>query len=302
MTSILVTGATGKQGRAVLDALLETQPSPPTKIFALTRNASSGSAQALAAKPNVSLVEGDLDDPAAIFARTGTVQAVFSVQPALGGGATPEREEMQGKALVDAAVAAKVQHFVYTSVDRGGTAKSDNDPTDVPHFRSKYNIEKHLLGGAAAARPRPMTWTILRPTSFFEGLTPDFMGKVFSATWMSMGDHKLHFVSTRDIGRLAALALRNPGDFAGQAISMAGDYLTHAEARAVFRREMGFELPTTFGFFGSLLRWGVRDMGLMFTWLEDVGFAVDIPALKKRLPELQDFGTWLRQSSGFVAR
>lgn len=67
MKNILVTGATGNQGGAVIDALLrenEEKGAQEWKIFALTRSASGGKAKQLVTKGKgaVELVEGDLND------------------------------------------------------------------------------------------------------------------------------------------------------------------------------------------------------------------------------------------------
>lgn len=35
----------------------------------------------------------------------------------------------------------------------------------------------------------------------------------------------------------------------------------------------------------------------MFKWLKEEGYVVDIKGLKEEYPELQDFGTWLKESS-----
>jgi uncharacterized protein YbjT (DUF2867 family) len=85
------------------------------------------------------------------------IWGVFSVQQAIGGDANPEREERQGKALVNAAIQTGVKHFVYTSVDRRGS-QSDSDPTYAPHFISKHRVEKYLLEKSAGT---DMTWIIL---------------------------------------------------------------------------------------------------------------------------------------------
>jgi uncharacterized protein YbjT (DUF2867 family) len=86
------------------------------------------------------------------------------LQVPLGNGASPATEEAQGKAVVDAALASNVKMFVYTSADRGGEDKSFENPTDVPHFVSKYNIEHHLVDKAADK----MQWFIIRPVVFME--------------------------------------------------------------------------------------------------------------------------------------
>lgn len=84
MTTILVTGATGKQGGSVIKNLLEKNA--PFKILAVTRDVNSASAKKLAQKSsNITLIQGNLNDPAAIFEnvkrQTSTpIWGVFSVQ------------------------------------------------------------------------------------------------------------------------------------------------------------------------------------------------------------------------------
>ena len=76
--ALLITGATGKQGGATIDALISS-PSHTTDytILAVTRNPSSASAQALQTKsPSIKLVAGDFNDVPAIFAAAEAVQLV----------------------------------------------------------------------------------------------------------------------------------------------------------------------------------------------------------------------------------
>lgn len=117
--TLLITGATGNQGGAVIDALLKL-PSPFVRtIFAVTRDAWSPAAQRLAARSDkIKLVEGDLDDVPKLFRaaaranRGRPIYGVYSVQVSRGPGVTPENEVKQGKDLVDEAIATGVRHFV----------------------------------------------------------------------------------------------------------------------------------------------------------------------------------------------
>lgn len=52
--------------------------------------------------------------------------------------------------------------------------------------------------------------TILRPVTFFENLTTDIHGKGSACMWEQMGDKKLQFLLTGDIGRVAAYSFMNP--------------------------------------------------------------------------------------------
>lgn len=296
--NILVVGATGKQGGAVVDALLALpKQDPAIHILALTRNAQSPKAQSLAEshKGVIELVQGDATDPAPIFAAQpkGSITSLFIVT-------TPGKttEESQAIPLIDAAVAHGVKHIVFSSVDRGGDEKSWTNPTDVGHFIAKHNIEIHLRD-KSKEDSQTFTWTILRPVAFLENMNPGFFCKVFIAMWQKAlaPTTKLQLVSTRDIGIFAAKALTNPDEWAGKAVGLAGDSLTLEEAKETFKRVTGKDLPQTFTFLGGALLWGVKDVGNMFEFFEKEGYGADIEARKKDVPELQDLETWLKETS-----
>ena len=297
---LLITGATGKQGGAVISAFLAKPPKEPFHLVALTRNAKSPRAQALAQQPNVSVIEGNLDDCNAIFQQaSGPYHGVFSVQLPL----NVKLEEQQGKALVDAAAANGVRHFVYTSADRGGPAKSDVQGTAVKHFCSKFNIENHLKSVAEGNNGK-MAWTIIRPVAFMENMTPDFLGKAFVTMWRLNGmDRKLQLVSATDVGMLAAEAFQAPDEYMGKAVSLATDELTPREAAEIFERVVGKEIPSTYPFVGRLIKVLLREqLGVMFDWFKDEGFGADPREFTKRYREMQDFEQWLRHRSGFVPK
>ncbi|KAK6363483.1 hypothetical protein TWF730_000915 [Orbilia blumenaviensis] len=295
--AILVIGATGKQGGAVIRSLLKANAN--VEILAVTRDSKSPSAQKLAGlSPKIKIVVGDLDQPDNLFkkAKEATklpVWGVFSIQVAIGN----KSEEKQGKDIITAAINNGVQHFIYSSVDRGGAA-SDNSPTNVPHFIAKHNIERYLFEQAAE---HGMDWTVLRPVAFFENLVPGFVGKVFATSWdlALRKEKKLQLIATTDIGFFAAEAFMKPEEYKGQKISLAGDELTYEEFGRIFEQRTGEKLPTTFRLIGSALNYMVKDFGYMFKWFNDVGYGADIPALKKVNPELKDFATWLETESLF---
>ena len=303
---ILVLGATGKQGRKVVDTILASDSKADFTILALTRNPDSASAKALAAKSTIiKLVKGNLDDTpnvfkAALEASAGApIWGVFSVQQAVQDGATQEKETRQGKGMVDQAVAHNVKVFVYASVARGGD-ESEPTPTNVPHFISKHNIEAHLKAKAADAK---MQYTILRPVAFMDGLTPNFMGKVY-ATFLKIGikpSKPLAYIATSDIGFFAAQAFIQPQspEYKDKAITLAGDELTFGQVNQVFKEKFGYEVPTTFEFLATFIKWMVSELNIMFRWFDEEGFSVDIPKLKRMHPGLKDYGTWLETESGF---
>lgn len=295
LRKLLIIGATGKQGGAVVNALIAS--SAPFEILALTRNTSSPAAQKLASKPNVTLVQGDSLHPAAIFEAHKPIYGVFLVTTFAPG--KDQMEESQAHPVIDEAVKNGVEHFVFTSVDRGGAGVSEKSPTDIPHFASKHRIEEYLKEKTSGTKTR---WTILRPVAFMDNLVPAFIGKMFPAMWgQSLGEDRkaLQLISVHDIGVFAANAFQRPQQFEGRAISLAGDELTLAQAKKKFRDAMGYDMPVTFGFLGSAAMFMVKELGNMFKWFNDVGYGADIQALRKEEPKLQDFGTWLKESSAF---
>ncbi|ETI23885.1 hypothetical protein G647_05692 [Cladophialophora carrionii CBS 160.54] len=298
---ILVSGATGKQGGAVVKALLANPPPFDYEILALTRKTTSNSAKTLSSNPKVSLIEGDLEDCAAIFQKAGGVGAVWGVFcvtiPNLKS-KVEGLETEQGIRLVDAAIENNVKHFVYTSVDRGGADKSEVNATYVPHFVSKYKVEKHLK---EVSHTSGMTYTILRPTAFMDNLKPNLGGRIFAATWHTLGDKPLQLVAVKDIGVFAALAFAksDTGDYRNTAISLAGCDLTQAQAEEIFWKVLGRPMPRTYDFVSHLLLYMITEVGTMFKWFKEEGYGADLAQCRRLNENMLDFEGYLREESGF---
>ncbi|KAF5003096.1 hypothetical protein FDECE_10331 [Fusarium decemcellulare] len=299
--AFLITGATGKQGGAVIDALLAKQSSDV--LLAVTRDAQSPSAKRLAAKsPNVKLVEGDLDSLPALFdsakkvAGTSPLWGVYSVQVSFGKGVTLDGEVKQGKGMVDESIKAGVQHFVYSSVDRGGDERSWENPTNVPHFKTKHEIE-HYLRDSTSKGNTNMGWTILRPTIFMENLAPGFAGKVFLTLLRdTMKEKPLQWIATKDIGYFAAEAFYNPSAWNKRAVGLAGDELTFSQLSQAFTNATGRPAGTTLGLLGTALKYGVPEMGTMVNWFKEDGYKANMPEIRRLHPTATTMEAWLKKS------
>jgi uncharacterized protein YbjT (DUF2867 family) len=278
--TVLVCGATGRQGGAVLRHLR----AKGWKLRALTRDKSGRAAQDLA-RHGVDVVQGDLEDPASLEAAARNVYGVFSVQDFWAVGA--KREVKQGQNLADAAKQAGVQHFVYSSV--GGAERNSG----IGHWESKWEIEKHI-------RRLGLPATVLRPAAFMENYYIDkveiglLKGKLLDPI---RADKPYQTIATEDIGAFAALAFERPKDFIGLELEIAGSELTNREAAAVFGRVLGrpvkfqkLPLPMVRLFLG-------KEFYQMFRWFNEAGFQADIAALGRRYPEvhLQTLEEWLRK-------
>jgi uncharacterized protein YbjT (DUF2867 family) len=211
---------------------------------------------------------------------------------------TVDIEVQQGKALIDASLENGVKHFVYSSVDRGGEKRSFENPTPVPHFASKHQVEQYLLEKTSGGS---MGWTILRPAGFMDNYVPGSMAKIFLTAWKVAinKDQPLQLIACADIGYFAAQALTNPEKYRGRAISLAGDELTFDQAAAVFKQRIGSDMPTTYGLVGSLALCALKDIGTMFKWMNSEGFRADVEELRRDNPEMIDFGTYLEKYSGY---
>ncbi|EME38900.1 hypothetical protein DOTSEDRAFT_180879 [Dothistroma septosporum NZE10] len=299
--NIIVTGATGKQGGALIEQLANNAE---FTLIAITRNATGAGADKLKSKgSNIKVVQGDQNDCPALFEAaesqaSGPIWGVYSVQIAQGHGPASGSgdETKQGCDMIDEAVKAGVKHFVYSSVERGGDERSWENPIpSVGHFATKHNVEQHLKKKASS-----MGWTILRPVAFFENLTPGFPAKVFMAAMQStVGEKRVQWISTKDIGFFAALAFKKPQEWNHKAMGLAGDELNVNELCDKVRDNTKTTIYPTFWFLGGVLKYMVAEIGSMINWFGAEGYKADIAACKRVHPQMMDLETWLKTESTF---
>ncbi|KAI5480807.1 NmrA family protein [Pseudohyphozyma bogoriensis] len=290
MSKILITGATGQQGGATINALLKAGPRVPSQILALTRSTSSPAATALAAKSSsIQLVQGSFSSPSLVTALS-QVDSVFFMSSPMGKGGV-EDEIQQGEQIVSAlakvrASGGKVPRVVYTSVD--GAERNSG----VPHFDSKYRIETLLR-----AEVGEQNLTVLRPVAFMD----NFSKKSGIATFLFFGifraallGKKVQYTSVKDIGVIGAEALLDPSEYAGKAIGIAGDELSINEVQDTYARVHGSR-PWKLWLPGFVINLLPLDMKAMFLWFRNTAaYQVNIPALRAQYPQLQTFEDWLK--------
>ncbi|OCF56183.1 hypothetical protein L486_06124 [Kwoniella mangroviensis CBS 10435] len=199
--TILVFGATGKQGSATIKALDQTK----FKILAVTPDASSEKAKAI----GVDLIEGSLENPESLFDK----EPIHGVLLVLAN-TDPEGHLQEGLAIVNAAAKHGVKHFVYSNGDYCG--RSD---TGIPFFEAKRKIEN-------AVKAQSFQWTILGPIKYRPpgNSSPQPTYKV---------------IATSDIGKIAAEVFANPDRFEGKKINIVGDELTPDEIISIWKEVTG---------------------------------------------------------------
>jgi uncharacterized protein YbjT (DUF2867 family) len=275
-TRILVTGATGHQGGAVAKLLLDHGH----QVRAVTRNPDSPAAIALSAR-GAEVVVGDLTDRPAMEAAARGVNAVFSMGTPFQVG--PAGETKQGVTVADAAKAAGA-FLVYSSV---GNA---DQKTGVPHFDSKYEVEKHIRRIGADA-------TVVAPVAFMENLA-------YGAAQLKQGifgsaltpGRRLAQISVRDIAAVAVTVLENPARYKGRRFEIGADEVNGEEVVRILSAVAGrpfkyFQLPL------DVIRKTMGEDGaLMYEWFEKVGYTVDRAMLAREFPDVRwtSFEAWAK--------
>lgn len=224
--TIAVFGATGQQGGAVVDALLDHK----APVRALVRSLQSDRAQALAAR-GVELAAIRADDPASLATALATVEAFYFMTPEANSLEEVEAEIRVGTALVDAAAETGVPHVVFNSVF-GADRESG-----VPHHDSKHWIEEHLRKSGL------MRATMVRATAFMENfvtvMAPSLEHGEIVLRLPLPEDVALKMISVRDIGRVAAALLLDIAEAPGGVVELVGDELTGPQIAAAFGARAG---------------------------------------------------------------
>ncbi|KAJ6521041.1 NAD(P)-binding protein [Mycena capillaripes] len=334
---LLVTGATGKQGRALIHALnlgdTESNAEPEFHVWALTRTISSPAANALAAHniQHVTVVQGNLDSPEAIRKifedakrEHGGVWGVFCVLAFPGLGADATGEEKQGKTLADISAEYGVSSYIFSSVERGGEYNDDNAKLDR---LAKVMIERHVR---ALGESKGLPWTILRPGFFMEnyentigsiavgvlkkGLKPTTTNQLVVSLLLLFPTrcpcHILRRISqaAEDIGHVAAAVFKSPQTYASQILVVVGESSTMAEQQESYKRATGKQLPSIPGLLAlPLLALNSHTKALIadIERIHDARangtcpeVAEQTAAAKSAYPEMRTFEAWARERAG----
>jgi uncharacterized protein YbjT (DUF2867 family) len=215
--TILVTGATGRIGRHVVEQLVGRG----ADVRALTRDPAKAALPA-----GVEVVQGDLLDLDALRAAFSGVSTLFLLNAVTGD------EFTQAIITLNVAREARVERVVYLSVFEADRA------VNVPHFAVKYGAERMLERMGFGA-------TILRPTYFIDNevMVKDVILQ-HGVYPMPIGSKGVAMVDTRDIAEVAAIELirrdQAPGKLPIDTINLVGpDTLTGAGVASIWSDVLG---------------------------------------------------------------
>jgi uncharacterized protein YbjT (DUF2867 family) len=211
---ILITGASGNAGGAVLHDVLKTG----SDVRAMVR-----SKQDSARVPQgATAVIADFSDKASLRRALEGVDTVYLV-------CSPVRElvELEGN-MIDACSEAGVKHIVLNSALGAG-----DFPKSFPIWHCK--VEDKLKGSG-------MAYTILQPNGFMQNLIRYFAPSIRAqgAFYQSTGNAKISHIDLRDIAAVAASILRSPAHHAGKIYELNGpEALSYAEVAGKISKATG---------------------------------------------------------------
>jgi uncharacterized protein YbjT (DUF2867 family) len=215
---ILITGASGKTGKAILKALSKVE-----SVSAFVHREEQVSVlQSLGAGK---VIVGDLHDESTIRSAMQGARSVYHICPNM----NPD-EAVIGRLVIGAAREAGMKHFVYHSVLHPQTEKMN-------HHWQKLRVEEMIFESG-------LSFTILQPAPYMQNLL---------AGWKSIAEEgvlrvpysvhsKFSFIDLEDLAEAAAIVLTEPGH-ANAIYELAGTSPTsHAEAAEIFGRVLKMDV------------------------------------------------------------
>jgi uncharacterized protein YbjT (DUF2867 family) len=218
---IAVIGATGLQGKGVIDSLLTDGT---FKARAVTRNPEKYTGNA------DEVVKGDLTDLASLTEAFKNAHGVFVVTNFWEGA----DEIAQGKLAIQAAKDAGVNHFIWSTLP--DVEKLSNGKFDVPHFTGKAKVDE-LVKTAGFEN-----YTFVQPPFYFQNFTgmmsPQLQQDGSTGWTLPIDPSKkvIHMADINDLGKVVTGAFLNPEKVGqGNYLSLATELNSFNDILSAFR-------------------------------------------------------------------
>ena len=192
---IAVIGATGSQGKGVIDSIVKDGT---FKTRAVTRNPEKYSGKA------DEVVKGDLTDLISLTEAFKNAHGVFVVTNFWEGA----DEIAQGKIAIQAAKNAGVNHFIWSTLPN--VEKISNGKFDVPHFTGKAKVDE-LVKNAGFKN-----YSFVQPPFYYQnfsgmlGAQPKQDGSTGWTLPIDPSKKVIHMSDINDLGKVVAGAFLNP--------------------------------------------------------------------------------------------
>lgn len=265
---ILVTGAAGKTGMAIIRQLAAKEI--PVRAFVHRETHAESVRQHGAAQVFI----GDLYDSQAVSAAMVGVRAVYHICPNV----NPD-EFTIGKTIIDTAVSAGVEQFVFHSVLHPQVEA-------MPHHWEKMRVEAYLFQSQ-------MPFTILQPVAYMQNVLAQWENIIQQGAYtVPYGEQtRLGMVDLADVAEAAATVLTEPGHIGATYELATDERLSQVEVAAVLSETLarpvsvqrtpleawvsraeasglgGYQIDTLVKMFKYYDRFGFWGNGRVLTWL-----------------------------------
>jgi uncharacterized protein YbjT (DUF2867 family) len=216
MTKVLITGATGNVGMAVLAAL--NKYDHRLELYAGVRDIIVD--QEKLAAFNIQTVKFDFLDVATFLPALKDIDLLFLLRP-------PQISAVKKyfEPLLAAAIQASVKHIVFLSVQGVENSKI------IPH----HKIEKRIVASK-------IPYTFLRPAYFMQNFTTNLRNDLVNnrMLYLPAGQAKFTLIAVEDIGLVAAKVITEPHNFCNKRYELTNnEVLTFAEMAEIIGQGIG---------------------------------------------------------------
>ena len=275
--TILVFGATGKLGRVATLKLQEAG----FKVRGTTRNLEGEEAKRLSAA-GIEMVYADIDDAQSVKQSLTDIYGLYLIVPSM-----YDHDDLgYAKVVLDAALEKGIKHLVYLSY-------LSADPENGYKEARKQLTEDFIRGFS-------LPYTIVRSVEFMEDFNewwkPEILKDGISDP--KGGDFPRQFIACKDLAFFAVQAFKNPDEWVGRAINVAGDEMTNTELAEIFSRVLGRPIPLNdISWEDWEERYHIPSVIVdVWKWYYKTRFVVDVKALREQYPHMQRLEDFLRET------
>lgn len=257
---ILITGANGQTGRAIIKALLSK--GEQIRAFLYTPE----QVQDIKTLGEMEVVVGDMLDQKTVDEALTGVSAVYHICSAV----NPDEVKI-GQKMINGAKKANVKHFVYHSV-------LHSILQDMPHHQKKLMVEEILVDSG-------IPYTIIQPAVLMQNILESWNSLnekgIFQQKFFTNSETRMCMVDIEDVAEVASIVLTTPGH-TGVTYELCGpENLSLSDMVVAMEQHFGCEIkvetPSDETFAAQLKKFGVGDYQIntllkMFKHYNEHGF------------------------------
>mmetsp|Transcript_27198 Transcript_27198/g.54398 ORF Transcript_27198/g.54398 Transcript_27198/m.54398 type:complete len:308 (-) Transcript_27198:173-1096(-) len=284
---VLVTAATGKAGFKSCLALIDEG----FEVYGTTR--SSSGAEKLTAAGIKPIVGDYVTDISRCLDESGAKKLLFLTDFFLAAKKDAKLEEKQGKDMIDAAVAANIEHAVFISV-----ADAETFPKECDHILAKVEVEEYLKASSLKS------WSIAGASTFFENFDDAAnYNPLTKGSLKFLMEESCKWCATYDIGKGAAVMFKNPNEWHTKKMDIIGyvgnldDCADALEKVGSFKVQRGLAMPLL------VRRLLLKDLDYMcefFAGRNGPGLKGNPEDFKKYVPDALDAEGWFRHHNKYA--